>query len=69
MLAAVFINDVVCLVFTPLVLDVTGILGLDPSPALGLPRPTKSGAPTASALSVQTLGPTPLAAHQTSGAL
>ena len=34
MLAAVFINDVVCLVLTPLVLDVTGTLGLDPVPFL-----------------------------------
>jgi Na+/H+ antiporter NhaD/arsenite permease-like protein len=33
-LAAVFINDVVCLVLTPLVLDVTGSLGLDPVPFL-----------------------------------
>src|SRR3989449_5761962 len=31
-LAAVFINDVVCLVLTPLVLDVTASLGLDPVP-------------------------------------
>src|SRR5882724_11087734 len=33
-LAAVFINDVVCLVLTPLVLDVTASLGLDPVPFL-----------------------------------
>jgi hypothetical protein len=33
-LAAVFINDVVCLVLTPLVLDVTATLSLDPVPFL-----------------------------------